>query len=78
MADLHSIAAELGSSLVGSRTVVGGFSPATSLVTLTDGQVVVRSGAAAPRVEAAVMDLARAHVPVPSVLLVRDDVLVFE
>lgn len=78
MADLHSIAAELGSSLVESRALAGGFSHSTSLVTLTDGQVVVRSGGAAPRVEAAVMDLAREHVPVPEVLLVRDDVLVIE
>ena len=78
MADLHSIASELGSSLVEARPLAGGFSHSTSLVTLTDGQVVVRSGGAAPRAEAAVMDLARAHVPVPSVLLVRDDVLVIE
>lgn len=78
MADLHSIASELGSSLVESQPLAGGYSHSTSLVTLTDGRVVVRSGGTAPRVEAAVMDLARAHVPVPSVLLVRDDVLVIE
>lgn len=78
MADLHSIAAELGSGFVASRALAGGFSHSTELLTLTDGQVVVRSGGAAPHVEAAVMNLAREHVPVPEVLLVRDDVLVIE
>jgi aminoglycoside phosphotransferase (APT) family kinase protein len=78
VADPHSIAAELGSTLVASRPLAGGFSHSTDLLTLTDGQAVARSGGAAPRVEAAVMDLARAHVPVPEVLLVRDDVLVIE
>lgn len=78
MADLYAIASELGSGFVASRALAGGFSHSTELLTLTDGQVVVRSGGAAPRVEAAVMDLARGHVPVPEVLLVRDDVLVIE
>ncbi len=78
MADLHSIAAELGSGFVASRALAGGFSHSTELLTLTDGQVVVRSGGAAPAMEAAVMNLARGHVPVPEVLLVRDDVLVIE
>jgi aminoglycoside phosphotransferase (APT) family kinase protein len=70
VAEIHGIAAELGGSVVGTSTLAGGFSHETCLLTLTDRQVVVRLGGAAPAVEAAVMAVARPYVPVPQVLLV--------
>jgi aminoglycoside phosphotransferase (APT) family kinase protein len=70
VAEIHGIAAELGGSVVGTSTLAGGFSHETCLLTLTDRQVVVRLGGAAPAVEAAVMAAARPYVPVPQVLLV--------
>ena len=48
--------------------MAGGFSHETYLLTLADGQVVVRLGGAAPAVEAAVMAAASRHVPVPRTL----------
>jgi len=68
--ELHDIAAALGRTVVGARTLAGGFSHETCLLTLADGQVVVRFGEADPAIEAAVMAAARACVPVPEVLLV--------
>jgi aminoglycoside phosphotransferase (APT) family kinase protein len=68
--EVHGIAAALGSAVVGTSTLAGGFSHETCLLTLTDGQVVVRLGGADPAVEAAVMTAARQYVPVPRVLLV--------
>lgn len=52
-----------------TRTLAGGFSHETSLVTLTDGQsVVVRIGGNDHAIEAAVMAAATRHVPVPRVV----------
>lgn len=69
--ELLKVAAVLGSTVVASRALAGGFSHQTCLVTLSDGQVVVRLGGVNPGLEAAVMTLAGAHVPVPRVLLVE-------
>ena len=74
-AELGAVAEALGSRIVGVRTLAGGFSHRTYLLTLTDGPVVVRVGGAAPDVEAAVMELAGPHVPVPAVLLVEPAVV---
>ncbi|GAB2815361.1 hypothetical protein GCM10027176_20020 [Actinoallomurus bryophytorum] len=68
--EIHGIAAALGSAVLGTSRLAGGFSHETCLLTLTDGQVVVRLGGAAPAVEAAVMAAASRHVPVPQTLLV--------
>ncbi|MEU8239152.1 phosphotransferase [Actinoplanes missouriensis] len=68
--ELESIAAALGSRVVGTSTLAGGFSHETLLVTLTDRRVVVRFGGTDPAVEAGVMAAAREHLPVPDVLLV--------
>lgn len=57
--------------MVEARPLAGGFSHETCLLTLKGGErVVVRLGGPDPGIEAAVMDLARAHVPVPQVLCV--------
>jgi aminoglycoside phosphotransferase (APT) family kinase protein len=69
-AEVHGIAAALGSSVVGTSTLAGGFSHETCLLTLTDGKVVARLGGTDPAIEAAVMAAAGRHVPVPQVLLV--------
>jgi aminoglycoside phosphotransferase (APT) family kinase protein len=68
--EVHGIAAALGSDVVGTSTLAGGFSHETCLLTLTDGQVVARLGGSDPAVEAAIMAAARRYVPVPQVLLV--------
>lgn len=65
------LGAALGSRVVSSRRLAGGFSHETSLLTLTDRQVVARFGGPSPAVEAAVMALARRQVPVPEVLFVE-------
>ncbi|MDR7302729.1 phosphotransferase [Haloactinomyces albus] len=67
--EVHGIAAALGSHVMATRTLAGGFSHETCLLTLTDGQVVVRLGDADPAIEGTVMDMARRYVPVPQVLL---------
>lgn len=64
------IAAALGRAVVGSRTLAGGFSHETCLLTLADGPVVARLGGPDPVIEAAVMAAARGRVPVPDVLIV--------
>jgi len=69
--EFHGIAAALGRTAVGARRLAGGFSHETCLLTLADGEVVVRLGGTDPAIEAAVMATARAYVPVPRVLLVR-------
>jgi aminoglycoside phosphotransferase (APT) family kinase protein len=69
--ELLEVAAALGSRVVASRMLAGGFSHQTCLLTLSDGQVVVRLGGANPGIEAAVMTMAGAQVPVPRVLLVK-------
>ncbi|WP_194921720.1 phosphotransferase family protein [Catenulispora rubra] len=70
--ELRQVAEALGESAVAARVLAGGFSHETSLLTLGSGQVVVRFGGADHGIEAAVMDAARAHVPVPQVLKVLD------
>jgi Ser/Thr protein kinase RdoA (MazF antagonist) len=57
--------------VVADRPLAGGFSHETCLLTLKgDERVVVRLGGPDPGIEAAVMDAARVHVPVPQVLCV--------
>lgn len=68
--EMHDIAKALGRTAVGARVLAGGFSHETTLLALTDGQVVVRVGGQDAAVEAAVMAAAAAHVPVPRVLAV--------
>jgi aminoglycoside phosphotransferase (APT) family kinase protein len=68
--ELHGIAAALGSKVVTTSVLAGGFSHETCLLTLADGQVVARFGGTDPAVEAGVMAAARRHVPVPEVRLV--------
>jgi aminoglycoside phosphotransferase (APT) family kinase protein len=73
----QDVADALGSKLVSSTVLAGGFSHETVLLTLTDGKVVARFGGADPAIEAAVMDVARRHVPVPEVLLAEPMVIEF-
>lgn len=68
--ELEGIAAALGSRVVTTSVLAGGFSHETRLLTLADGQVVARFGGTDPAIEAGVMAVARRHVPVPDVLLV--------
>ncbi|GAA0813556.1 phosphotransferase [Spirilliplanes yamanashiensis] len=68
--ELHDIAAALGTSVVTSSVLAGGFSHETCLLTLPGGRVVARFGGTDPAIEAGVMAAARPHVPVPEVLLV--------
>ncbi|MEU9506077.1 phosphotransferase [Micromonospora sp. NPDC048170] len=68
--ELHGIAAALGSKVLATSVLAGGFSHETCLLTLADGRVVARFGGTDPEVEAGVMAAARRHVPVPDVLLV--------
>ncbi|WP_127502858.1 phosphotransferase [Actinoplanes solisilvae] len=71
--ELQGIAAALGSRIVTTSVLAGGFSHETCLLTLADGPVVVRFGGTDPVVEAGVMAAARRQVPVPDVLLVVPD-----
>jgi aminoglycoside phosphotransferase (APT) family kinase protein len=64
----HAIACALGSEVIQGQALAGGFSRETSLVTLTNGQVVARLGGTDPLIEAAVMTAAGRYVPVPRVL----------
>jgi aminoglycoside phosphotransferase (APT) family kinase protein len=64
------IADGLGSQVLGARTLAGGFSHETCLLSMADGQVVARLGGSDPAVEAAVMAAASKYVPVPGVMLV--------
>ncbi|WP_422771645.1 phosphotransferase [Plantactinospora sp. WMMC1484] len=68
--EIRELAEALGGTVLASRRLAGGFSHETRLVTLTDGQVVVRLGGPDPAIEAAVMGAARRYAPVPEVLLV--------
>lgn len=68
--ELDGIAAALGSKVVTTSVLAGGFSHETCLLTLADGQVVARFGGTDLAIEAGVMAAARRHVPVPEVLLV--------
>jgi aminoglycoside phosphotransferase (APT) family kinase protein len=67
--EIKELAGALGREVVATRTLAGGFSHETCLLTLADGQVVARLGGQDPAIEAAVMAAARPHVPVPEVLL---------
>jgi len=70
-AEIDAIAEVLDRPVVEVRPLAGGFSHETCLLTLKgDERVVVRLGGPDLGIEAAVMDLARAHVPVPQVLSV--------
>jgi aminoglycoside phosphotransferase (APT) family kinase protein len=68
--EIQGIAEALGSKIVTTAVLAGGFSHETCLLTLADGRVVARFGGTDPVVEAGVMAAARRHVPVPDVLLV--------
>jgi hypothetical protein len=70
--EIDRIAAALGRKVIESRTLAGGFSHETCLLTLDDGQVVARFGGGNPVVEAAVMRAVARVVPVPEVLLVQE------
>jgi Ser/Thr protein kinase RdoA (MazF antagonist) len=64
------VAERLDERVVATRTLAGGFSHETCLLTLADRHVVARLGGPDPAVEAAVMAAASLHVPVPRVELV--------
>ena len=70
-AETEAIARALGRPVAAARSLAGGFSHETCLLTLAGGErVVARLGGTDPAVEAAVMGRGRALVPVPEVLLV--------
>ncbi|GLY79939.1 phosphotransferase [Actinoallomurus iriomotensis] len=68
--ETDAIAEALGGAVRAVSTLAGGFSHETCLVTYAGGRAVARLGGPAPAVEAAVMEMARRHVPVPEVLAV--------
>lgn len=74
--EFEGVARRLGSTLQRVSVLTGGYSHQTTLLTLTNGRAVVRTGGAQPRTEAAVM--ARATVPTPRVLLVDDACMAIE
>jgi len=57
--EIDRIAAALGVTVRGTRTLAGGFSHETCLLTLADGHVVGRLGGPDPAIEAAVMAAGR-------------------
>lgn len=69
-AEIDAIAAALGQKVTATRTLAGGFSHETCLLTVPGDQLVARLGGGDPAIEAAVMATARLHVPVPKVLTV--------
>jgi aminoglycoside phosphotransferase (APT) family kinase protein len=69
-AEIDAVAAALGQKVTASRTLAGGFSHETCLLTVSGDQLVARLGGSDPGIEAAVMAAARLHVPVPNVLTV--------
>ncbi|MHB1876896.1 MAG: phosphotransferase family protein [Streptosporangiaceae bacterium] len=69
-AEIQRIAGALGRDVGPSRTLAGGFSHETCLLTVGDGVVVARVGGPDPEIEAAVIAVARPHAPVPGVLRV--------
>lgn len=75
---LRLISETLGSPVTSVSTLAGGFSHETCLLELPDGQVVVRLGGPTPAIEAAVMAVARDHVPVPEVLHVLPEAMILE
>jgi aminoglycoside phosphotransferase (APT) family kinase protein len=68
--EIEAVARSLGVNVLDCRTLAGGFSHETCLLTLTDGHVVARLGGTDPVIEAAVMVMAAERVPVPRVLAV--------
>ncbi|MEW9551084.1 phosphotransferase family protein [Nonomuraea sp. NPDC050783] len=73
--EIRRVAGALDAEVTAVRTLAGGFSHETCLLTLAGAasgreSVVARLGGERPGVEAAVMARARAHVPVPAVLRV--------
>lgn len=66
--EMQAVPAVLDRPVLAVRTLAGGFSHETCLLTLGDGQVVVRLGGPDPAIEAAIMAAARRRVPVPQVL----------
>ncbi|WP_189329274.1 phosphotransferase [Actinoplanes ianthinogenes] len=70
IAEMQGIAEALGSKIVTTSVLAGGFSHETCLLTLAEGRVVARFGGTDPVIEAGVMAAARRHVPVPDVVLV--------
>lgn len=67
--EVDAVARAFDGDVLGTRTLAGGFSHETSLVTFADGfSVVARIGGGDHAVEAAVMAAAARHVPVPRVL----------
>jgi Ser/Thr protein kinase RdoA (MazF antagonist) len=68
--EMDRIASAIGAAVLDWRTLAGGFSHETCLLTLDDGPVVARFGGPDPAIEAAVMAAASRHVPVPRVDLV--------
>jgi aminoglycoside phosphotransferase (APT) family kinase protein len=66
--EMQAVAAVLDRPVPAVRTLAGGFSHETCLLTLGDGQVVVRLGGPDSAIEAAIMAAARRRVPVPQVL----------
>jgi Ser/Thr protein kinase RdoA (MazF antagonist) len=69
-AEIDELGASLGRDVLDVRTLAGGFSHETSLLTFADGRAVARLGGPDPAIEAAVMAAARRQVPVPEVLLI--------
>jgi Ser/Thr protein kinase RdoA (MazF antagonist) len=69
-AEMARIAAALGRTVIDWRTLAGGYSHETCLLTLDDGPVVARFGGPDPAIEAAVMAAAGGCVRVPDVLLI--------
>jgi aminoglycoside phosphotransferase (APT) family kinase protein len=68
--EIEAVARSLAVAVLDCRTLAGGFSHETCLLTLTDGHVVARLGGTDPTIEAAVMAKAAERVPVPQVLTV--------
>lgn len=68
--EIDAVTGALGQTVTGVRTLAGGFSHETCLLELGADRVVARLGGTDPAIEAAVMDAAREHVPVPEVLRV--------
>jgi Ser/Thr protein kinase RdoA (MazF antagonist) len=69
-AEIDAIAEALGQKVTASRTLAGGFSHETCLLTVPGDQLVARLGGSDPAIEATVMATARLQVPVPKVLTV--------
>lgn len=67
----ETVASLLGTRLVSSESLAGGYSHETCLLTCTDARFVVRFGGERPDIEASVMRAAATDVPVPAVVLVQ-------